>query len=270
MIIRTIIKKSEMKNMKNMRYETEFLMECLLLRIKSATTYDHLAAAKILPLPHPNTILSLLSGMECKFGLNSFALSAIKSNLAGKAKYLRYGSVFFDEIKIKEDVTFDVRKLKFDGFVNFGENGVRITEHEGQLADHVLLIGFRPFRDNWVQPIGAFASKGAATSNTTKELLMRSITALHQHGAEVLSVVCDGCQTNKGVMKLLGCNGGLGTGKHFFSHPLVGDNKIYFLIDVPYLYNCIRNQIFNRKDVQVCSRKRFCKVWQLKEDFVTV
>ena len=112
---------------------------CCLLKVKRH--YDHFAAAKIVPFPHQNTIAKPLAGMKCKFEISSFALSAIQTNLRGKAKSLCYVNVLFDEIKIKESVTFDIRKLHFDGYVDYGDC-VTIKDHNGQIADHVIMITF--------------------------------------------------------------------------------------------------------------------------------
>jgi hypothetical protein len=64
MTINTIMAKARVKNKKSMRYEANWLLECLTLRIKSSKVYDHLFRSGILPLPHPNTLCSLLGEMS--------------------------------------------------------------------------------------------------------------------------------------------------------------------------------------------------------------
>lgn len=144
--------------------------------------------------------------MDCKFGMNDFALQSIKRNLVGKMKNLRYGSVFFDEMKITKNVAFNAKTLTLDGYVDF-ENDFEITKHEGQIADHVLVVGFRSYCASWIQPIALFVEKGATPASTLHEMILKTISALHQHSAEVLSIMCDGAQNNKGLMKLCGCSG---------------------------------------------------------------
>jgi hypothetical protein len=56
--------------------------------------------------------------MPCSFGKNEFALQAIKRNLQGKPKAMRYGSLIWDEMAIKEDLVFNSQKLQFDGHVS--------------------------------------------------------------------------------------------------------------------------------------------------------
>lgn len=74
--------------------------------------------------------------------------------------------------------------------VNFG---FKIKEAAQQgLCDHVLVLVFRPFRGNWVQPIAWFAKKGTANFKTLAEIIMKAIIMLHRVGAIVKAVVCNG------------------------------------------------------------------------------
>ncbi len=205
-----------------MKYNTEFLMECLLLRIRSKQAYLKILERKLFPLPHPTTIRTLLSCMPCSFGQNEFALQSIKRNLKGKPKAMRYGSLVWDEMVIKEDVIFNSQKLQFDGHVDYG-NEITISKHDGQLADHTLLFVFLPYLSNWIQPFVVYATKRAASGDSLHSLLCKAIVALRSHGAIVKSVVCDGAQSNKRVMHLFGASGNSEESEHKFSLP--GENK---------------------------------------------
>lgn len=308
-----------------MRYDTGFLMECLLLRIRSKEAYLKILERKLLPLPHPSTIRRLLSCMPCSFGQNQFALTSIQRNLEGKSTSMRYGSLVWDEMAIKEDITFNSQKLQFDGHVDYGEEIV-ISKHCGQLADHALLFVFRPYLASWIQPFAVYATKGAAPGESLHELLCKAIVALRSHGAIVKSVVCDGSQSNKRVMALFGVIGtqanpefsfslpqgeiaekptvirttNLSSDREFeyteevegidqtglddwqesdlqenesyanvtsrenltisetssFQHLLEENEKIYFFVDVPHLFKCVRNYIFNKKYLQVGMYRR--------------
>ena len=86
----------------------KFLLECLLLMIRSKKAYMKIRERRLLPLPSISTLRRLLSCMPCSFGLNEFALNAIKKNLEGKTRAMRYGSLVWDEMAIKEDLTFNL------------------------------------------------------------------------------------------------------------------------------------------------------------------
>jgi hypothetical protein len=160
MTVNTIMAKAKVKNKKSMRYEENWLLECLTLRIKSSKVYDHLSRSGILPFPHPNTLRSLLGGMSSGFGFNKQALEAIRKILRGKSQAQKLGILCFDELSIKEDLTFNTSTFQFEGFVNLGSS---IDEATKKLANHGLVFMFRLLFDSWVQPIAVFASCNAAS-----------------------------------------------------------------------------------------------------------
>jgi len=57
-----------------------------------------------------------------------------------------------------------------------------------------------------VQPVGAFATKGAAKGHVLAKIISECILRLENSGAEVLNVVCDGATTNKAFWTELGIN----------------------------------------------------------------
>jgi hypothetical protein len=145
--------------------------------------------------------------MTCTFGLNGYALNAIKLFLKNKPRAMRFGSLVWDEMSLAELVNFDAKKLLFEGFVDYGTAGLLLKENKEELADHALVLIFRPYRYSWIQPIACYATKGACKGELLTELMARAITVLDQNEAIVKSVVCDGAQSNKAVMKTCGVVG---------------------------------------------------------------
>jgi hypothetical protein len=76
MVVKTIIAKWRCKDKynKDMRYDIEWLLECLLIRVKSPATYEHLRVNKILPLSSKDTLRKMISSMSPEFGFNDFEL----------------------------------------------------------------------------------------------------------------------------------------------------------------------------------------------------
>ena len=147
-------------------------------------------------------------------------------------------------------------KLVFEGFVDYGEDNqlygtIKDQTHQGELADHAFVFIFWPYRYNWIQPIACYATKGSCSVSVIQQLMARAICALHQHGAVVKSVVCDGAQSNKLAMKLSGVTGKYGDLNNAFQnkpssfeHPTINNKKIFFFIDVPHLMKTVLNNIF--------------------------
>ena len=146
MVVKAIFNKAKCSSAHRIRYDADFVMECLLLRIKCKAAYNHLRDQKILPLPSLSIMRRLLSCMPCTFGLNSFALSAIKRTISEKPRAERMGSLVLNEMCIAS-IEFNSQELKFDGFVDFGDL-VTVDEQSNSLADHALVLMFRPYRSN--------------------------------------------------------------------------------------------------------------------------
>lgn len=47
-------------------------------------------------------------------------------------------------MSVKKSLKYCKQKMKFDGFVDYGD--VMITEKSEKVADHVLVLMFRPYR----------------------------------------------------------------------------------------------------------------------------
>ena len=133
--LKTIITQSQAKNKYGMRYEAEWLLECLLLRIKSVATYEHIGNLKLLPLPSRSTLLRLLSGVSCHFGYSIPALEAIEKIVQGKEGKEPLAIISFDEVSLTPKPDFNTELLAFDGFANLNTDPVRnrdeIDHHDG-------------------------------------------------------------------------------------------------------------------------------------------
>ena len=231
-----------------MRYEPGWLIESLLFRMKSKKAYNYCRDNKLLPLPEISTIRRLLSSADVGFGFNDLALENIGKVLEKLKRHLRYGTVIWDEMSIRKDLKWDSKMLRWNGVINFGSD-IKEAAEQG-LTDHVLVLVFRPFRQKWIQPIGWFASKGAANQHVLSEIIMKAIILLHRSGAIVKATVCDGHSSNKAALLKMGVSGKKGK-SNSFEHPLDENIKIYAFIDVPHLIKCTRNQFLNYQVVQV-------------------
>lgn len=250
LLITTVIRKAECSDSRGMRYETDWLLHCTILRIKSPAAYEHLKVHGILPLPDKSMIKRIISHMPCQMGFNEFALKAIKIALKKLPRSLRYGSLVWDEMSLAQSVNFNAQLLKMDGFVDYGGAiKKKYVKHEGQLADHALVFLFRPYRASWVQPIAVFGTKGAAGADVLQQLILKAIVMLEKCNAHVLNVVSDGAQTNKSTYKKFGISGAKDDVRFYIEHPLDPNQKVFFIFDVPHLLKVIRNHLFNHKNV---------------------
>ncbi|KAI9553656.1 hypothetical protein GHT06_021583 [Daphnia sinensis] len=212
---------------KGMRYEAVFLLEALMLKMKSNAAFKHLRNDKILPLPSPSTIRKLISSSNCHFGFNELALE----NIEGALK---------DFGKVTQLDMFDSRRLVWDGVVNYGSDFP--DKPADSLADHALVVIFRPYKLPWIQPISSFATNGAASAPVLQKIVIKAITSLYTKGAI----------SNKGAMNLLKVTAKDQTKvKPYFIHPMDPKIKIWCFFDVPHLLKCVRNHLLTHKRCQL-------------------
>lgn len=98
-MINTIVARSKCSK-RGFRYDAEWLLKCVALRIKSPKAYQHLVNEKLLPLPHENTIKRIISGIPLEFGFNGSAFFAIQQKLKNLDRSMRLGSLGWDEMAI--------------------------------------------------------------------------------------------------------------------------------------------------------------------------
>nr|XP_037275566.1 uncharacterized protein LOC119168265 [Rhipicephalus microplus] len=241
----TALKSLKAKAPCGMRYNSEWILNCLMLRISSPRAYKLISEMKMLPLPSLSRLAQILKGLPCKYGFNPVCLEAIQKQFHGKADEQRLGSLILDEIKLRQAYDFNKCSYKMDGFVDYG--GVT-NEGTNQLADHALVLMFVPLFESWVQLIAAFATKGAAPGKILAELVLEAVVRLHKHNATVISIVSDGAGNNRSMWQQLGVSGSMAAPCHKIAHPFLPDGKfVHFICDVPHAIKCVRNHLLKHK-----------------------
>lgn len=76
--------------------------------------------------------------------------------------FILTGTLVLDEMQLSEDVNFDRKDMLYKGFTDLGK--YTPEDQINQRGDHALVFLFQPFRDKWVQTLGAFLSKGCANT----------------------------------------------------------------------------------------------------------
>uniref|UniRef100_T1INS8 Transposable element P transposase-like RNase H domain-containing protein n=1 Tax=Strigamia maritima TaxID=126957 RepID=T1INS8_STRMM len=264
-VVKMMLKRAKVKNMKGMRYSSEFLLDSILLKIKSPKGYRHCAKHNLLPLPSVRSLQRLLRGVKCTYGLNMRALDAIKTAFAEISENNRIGVIIFDEIKLRETIDFNQTTYKFDGFVDLGE--FTPTSQKQQLADHALVFMFVPFKFNWVQPIAVFASRGCTTGGILAKIILEVILQLENYTARVIGFTCDGATSNKKAWQELGISGNLRVFKNSFTHPLDANRKVFAFGDQVHEFKCIRN---NLEKKEICQYKGQLVKYKFFEDLYNV
>ena len=254
MVMREIINIAKYNSKFSRRYSADWLLMCLLMSIRSPEMYEFILRNDILPLPTKRTIRRRMSSINIECGFDASFFYALKKKLTTKTMEQKHVVLVFDEMSVRKGMKTDVTSMKYQGVVNFGDVESKSTDHdtgESELADHALVFGISSLGENYLQPIGCFASRGPTRGTTLAKLIIQAILLLEKAGGRVSAIVCDGARTNRKMWKEFGISGKLGSTRSFFTNPFDSDQKIYALSDVPHLFKCIRNRLL-KNDLMVC------------------
>ncbi|KAM7284777.1 hypothetical protein ISCGN_001871 [Ixodes scapularis] len=117
--VRDCFETAKRKSPKGMHYEQEWLLECILMRMKSPRLYRHLREHKILALPGPTTLRKYLSHYKSGFGFNPTTFAALKEKTADMTELELHGGLVLDEMKLSENISLRASGHA-EGFVDLG------------------------------------------------------------------------------------------------------------------------------------------------------
>ncbi|KAH6935880.1 hypothetical protein HPB50_011322 [Hyalomma asiaticum] len=84
-----------------MLYEN-WILECVLLRMRRPKLYEHLQKQKILVLPSPTCLLRYVRNFKSGFGFNDSVFQALSAKTESMDVCSRHGGIIFDELKLSE------------------------------------------------------------------------------------------------------------------------------------------------------------------------
>lgn len=90
--VRCCFEASKKKSPSGRRYTLEWVYECMLMRIKSPSLYQHIREHEILPLPCNSTIRGYLRHYSGAYGFNPSTMKMLKEKSRDMAPEKRRGS----------------------------------------------------------------------------------------------------------------------------------------------------------------------------------
>ncbi|KAJ8927465.1 hypothetical protein NQ314_020062 [Rhamnusium bicolor] len=245
--VRACFKASQLKNMKSMRYTTQWVYECLLLRIKSKKCYEHLRKHKILILPSVDTLNRYIKKIKGAYGFDANLFKVLKTKSQTMEAQKRRSILLINEMRLSTSVVFNRQKLQVQGFTNLGKY---TPKHQvNKRADHALLLMFQPFQGKWVQTLACFLSKGCASSTLLHQIIIEAIKLTEQAGFYIDAIVSDGASWNRSMWNKFGITADHVSCTHI-ADPL---RKLWFISDFPHLIKCLRNFIIKWAETWVCT-----------------
>jgi len=246
MVINECLRIGKFNSKTSRRYSNDWLLTCLLMQVRSPAMYKFMLKNEILPLPCVQTIKRHHSLVKLDFGFDPAFFEMFKKKINLKTQQQKYGVLIFDEMIVRKSLKTDPKTLRYQGVVDFGNDDIASTKNEA-LADHALVFGFSSLRENYFQPIGCFAAKGATNDVTLAKLIVQAILLLEHVGAKVTGIICDGAKPNRRMWREFLITGELGAVKYFFNNPHDENRKIFVLSDTSHLFKCIRNRLLAKE-----------------------
>lgn len=241
LLIDECIRISEYKSKNCRRYTEDWLLLCLLFHIRNPSAYKFMRTSDILPLPAPCTIRRYMAMIDMKCGLDESFFTALKKKMSSKEDHQKHGILVFDEMSVRTSRDVNVKTMKFNGVVDFGDDIEIPSNDVEQLADHALVFLFSSLGENFKQPVAVYAAKNATKGILLSKLIIKVIIKLEQAGAFVDGVICDGASTNRNMWKHLGVTGDLLQPVNKIKHPVDDARNLFFFSDAPHLIKCVRN-----------------------------
>ncbi|KAK3931213.1 DNA transposase [Frankliniella fusca] len=242
LVVRTCFDTSKCKK-QGRRYTTEWIYECLLMRISAPKLYRRLCEDNKLPLPHLRTLRRYMKNISPTYGFNENILQGLSKRSEGFSEAERHGCLLLDEMALDENVKYDPASKQFQGVVDLG----KYTKEEDRTkrGNHALVIMFQPFRGKWVQTIGAFLSRGACRGQLLQKIIVEAVGLIEQTGFKVDVVTTDGATWNRSMWKAFG----LTMDENSCEHPVDQSRKLMFASDFPHLVKGLWTRMLNKKQL---------------------
>ncbi|XP_049520642.1 uncharacterized protein LOC125944316 [Dermacentor silvarum] len=233
--VRACFDAAKRKSLRGYHYSKEWLLECIILRMKSARLYEHLRAHKILVLPSHACLQKYIKGFTAAYGFNTKLLSCLKAKVKDMDEMKRHGGIVVDEMKLSAHLDMQ-SSTHIEGFVDLGKFTDASERHEK--ADHGLVIMFQPFVGKWTQIIGVFSSSGNVKARLLTKILIEATILCEQAGLYLDYICCDGAPWNRSMWNILGVRATLSDIQCRVVHPCDKHRFLYLISDFPHLMKC--------------------------------
>lgn len=228
------------KNTRGMTYDREWILECILLKMRSPKLYEYIRRQNILTLPGRTTLRKYMSSYMGSFGFNERMLDTLKKKTAGMDPFRCHGGLIIDEMKLSEHLSVDTAG-KVAGFVDIGPYTPQEQKHV--LADHGLVVMFVPLVGNWTQVLGTFATHSNISGDLLAKIVLEATILAEKAGLFVDYITCDAAGWNRKMWRILGVRANSKEIVAKRAHPADSKRYLHFLSDFPHLVKNIRNRL---------------------------
>lgn len=84
------------------RYSKMWILECIIMKMKSARLYDHIRDNNILALPSKSTLKRYMAVYRSAFGFSKKVLEQLKQKTQDMDSFKKHAGLLVDEVKLSE------------------------------------------------------------------------------------------------------------------------------------------------------------------------
>ncbi|XP_064474601.1 uncharacterized protein LOC135388758 [Ornithodoros turicata] len=233
-------KAAKLKSTRGMAIDSQWILECIMMRIKSPQLYKHIRAQNILVLPSKSCLQKYVKAYNSGFGFNKMTFAGLSLKTKRMDVFQRHGGLVIDELKLSEHLNVQSSGL-IQGFVDLGTFTPKNQRNE--LCDHGLIVLFQPFVGSWTQIVGTFASRGNVKADLLAKIVIEAVILCEQAGLHVDFITSDGAAWNRQMWKSFGICSTTDGVKFKVEHPVSSERCLHFISDFPHLIKCVRNML---------------------------
>lgn len=228
--VRQCFEASKRKSPRGMTYDKEWILECILLKIRSPKLYRYMRKQGILTLPSETTIRKYTAQYRSGYGFNDKMLSALKRKTTQLDELHRHGGIIIDEMKLSEHLSV-TSGAKVEGFVDLG--AFTPEEQKSLPCNHGLVVMFVPLVGSWTQVLGAFASHENVKGELLAKIVVEATILAEKAGLLVDYVACDAASWNRKMWRVFNIRASLKEVVCKRQHPADSSRSLYFFFGFP-------------------------------------
>ena len=190
---------------------------------------------KIFCLPSVSTLKRCIKNINLSTGFNNNLVTTFKEKVKKMSSYDRLCTLCFDEMSIKEFVSYNSQHDRIDGLEDFGDCRTQYV------SNHATVFMVRGIVGPWKQPIGYFFSSGPIKDEMLSSLIIDCLKLLQGMNLQVKALICDQGSNNRSALSELG----LSLETPYILSSVDSNEKVYVIYDPPHLLKNIRNNLKN-------------------------
>ncbi|KAH9367853.1 hypothetical protein HPB48_003102 [Haemaphysalis longicornis] len=183
-----IFKSSSRRSNKGIRYSNKWVLECLMMKMKSPALYEHPRKEKILAVPSKTTLRKCQKSYKAGFGFNMKVADVLREKTSSMDEFKLHEGLLVDEMKLSEHLSVN-NGGHIEGFVDLGPFTSEEDKHTD--CDHRLAILFVPFVGKWTQVLAAFANKNNIKGTLLAKIMPETVILAEKSGLKVNFITSD-------------------------------------------------------------------------------